>query len=173
MGLHRSYTLANDKSAIAESKRHAFWSLYTIDKNVSLNMGLTSHFPDHDIDADVITPSDDPRCRPWDLMSLVIVEFASIQGRVYDELYSAAASKASDEQRWAAIDKLSSDLITVRDKLLAVCSFFHASLFSANPVVDRCQSRLLCGILAWHGCMRRFHCLLCVNRHLPGADSPS
>ncbi|KAL5360472.1 fungal-specific transcription factor domain-containing protein [Aspergillus floccosus] len=155
LGLHRSYTLANDESSIADSKRHAFWSLYTIDKNVSLNMGLTSHFPDHDIDADLITPSDDPKSRPWDLMSLVTVEFASIQGRVYDELYSAAASKAPDGQRFAAIDKLSSDLITVRDKLLAIdvsqgyyaeslhgmaaCADFIA--YSVLTVIYRAQTR--------------------------------
>ncbi|KAJ5085024.1 C6 transcription factor [Penicillium argentinense] len=120
MGLHRSYTLTNDNFSVAESKQHVFWSLYTIDKNISLNLGLASHFPDHDIDADLITPSTDPKHRPWDIMSLVIVEFAGIQGRVYDELYSIAASKASDEQRWAAIDKLSSDMIVVRNKLLAI-----------------------------------------------------
>lgn len=120
MGLHRSYTLTNDNSSVAESKRHAFWSLYTIDKNISLNMGLASHFSDHDIDADLITPSTDPKHRPWDTMSLVIVEFAGIQGRAYDDLYSVAASKASDAQRWAAIDELSSDMIAVRNKLLAI-----------------------------------------------------
>ena len=120
MGLHRSYTLTNDNSSVAESKRHAFWSLYTIDKNISLNMGLASHFFDHDIDADLITPSTDPKHRPWDTMSLVIVEFAGIQGRAYDDLYSVAASKASNAQRWAAIDELSSDLIAVRNKLLAI-----------------------------------------------------
>ena len=120
MGLHRSYTLTNDNSSVAESKRHAFWSLYTIDKNISLNMGLASHFSDHDIDADLITPSTDPKHRPWDTMSLVIVEFAGIQGRAYDDLYSVAASKASNAQRWAAIDELSSDLIAVRNKLLAI-----------------------------------------------------
>lgn len=122
MGLHRSSTLANDKSAIAESKRHAFWSLYTMDKNISLNMGLASHFQDHDIDADLFTPSDHPSYRPWDLMSLVTVEFAAIQGRVYDELYSVAASKVSDQQRLASINKLSAELISVRDRLLAVCT---------------------------------------------------
>ncbi|KAF9891869.1 hypothetical protein FE257_003354 [Aspergillus nanangensis] len=120
MGLHRSATLTGDTSSIAESKRHAFWALYTVDKNISLNMGMTSHFQDHDIDADPITPSNDARFRPWDLMSLVTVEFAAIQGRVYDELYSVAASRASDQLRLASIEKLSSDLIAVRDKLLAI-----------------------------------------------------
>ena len=120
IGLHRRSTLEKDEYAIAEAKRHAFWALYTIDKNISLNIGVTSHFQDHDIDADLYTPSNDPKHRPWDLMGLVIVEFANVQGRVYDQLYSTSACRAGDEQRSASIERLSSDLMTVRDKLLAV-----------------------------------------------------
>ncbi|OJZ84690.1 hypothetical protein ASPFODRAFT_192804 [Aspergillus luchuensis CBS 106.47] len=120
IGLHRRSTLEKDDYAIAEAKRRAFWALYTIDKNISLNIGVTSHFQDHDIDADLYTPSNDPKHRPWDLMGLVIVEFANVQGRVYDQLYSTSACRAGDEQRSASIERLSSDLMTVRDKLLAI-----------------------------------------------------
>lgn len=120
LGLHRSHAIVKDPFPIAESKRHAFWSLYTIDKNLSLNIGLASHFQDHDIDADLFTPSNDPQQRPWDLMSLVTVEFAGIQGRVYDQLYSTAASKARQTDRMKAIDALSAELIAVRDKLLSI-----------------------------------------------------
>ncbi|GLA52319.1 hypothetical protein AnigIFM63604_009168 [Aspergillus niger] len=120
IGLHRRSTLEKDEFAIAEAKRHAFWALYTIDKNISLNIGVTSHFQDHDIDADLYAPSNDPKYRPWDLMGLVIVEFANVQGRVYDQLYSTSACRADDEQRSASIERLSSDLMTVRDKLLAI-----------------------------------------------------
>ncbi|PWY79324.1 C6 transcription factor, partial [Aspergillus heteromorphus CBS 117.55] len=120
MGLHRCSTLETDDTAVAEAKRRAFWALYTIDKNISLNIGVTSHFQDHDVDADLFSPSNNPKQRPWDLMSLVIIEFAGIQGRVYDKLYSTSASRATDAQRSTAIQKLSSDLMAVRDKLLAI-----------------------------------------------------
>ncbi|QMW30354.1 hypothetical protein G4B84_005689 [Aspergillus flavus NRRL3357] len=120
VGLHRSSTTKGDPSTLAETKRHVFWLLYTIDKNISLNLGFTSHFQDHDIDTDLFTPSDHHQYRSWDLMTLVTAEFATIQGRVYDELYSISASRASDEKRLNAIEKLSVDLIAVRDKLLAI-----------------------------------------------------
>ncbi|KAE8153780.1 hypothetical protein BDV25DRAFT_168297 [Aspergillus avenaceus] len=120
LGLHRNFTIKADPCHLAETKRHAFWSLYTIDKNISLNLGLTSHFQDHDIDAVYFAPSDHQQYRPWDMMALVTTEFATIQGRVYDELYSTAASRASDRERLDAIEKLSADLVNVRDKLLTI-----------------------------------------------------
>lgn len=121
LGFHRSPTLNNDESPAAEAKRHVFWSLYTIDKNISLNLGFTSHFQDHDIDADLFKPSSNPSQRPWDMMALVTVEFASIQGRVFDQLYSARAMNETDEKRAGTVHQLSLDLIAVRDKLVAVC----------------------------------------------------
>ncbi|XHG01002.1 hypothetical protein AWENTII_004408 [Aspergillus wentii] len=120
MGLHRSSTVKNDPTPIAEAKRHVFWSLYMIDKNLSLNIGLTSHFQDHDIDADFFTPSTDPKQRPWDLMALTIIKFSAIQGRIYDRLYAVSGGKMSSEEKGAAIEVLSGDLVTVRDELLSI-----------------------------------------------------
>lgn len=125
LGLHRRGTLQHKSLAPAEAKRHVFWSLYTVDKHISLNLGVTSHFQDHDIDADLFIPSDKPQQRPWDVMTLVTVEFSRLQGQVYDRLYSTSASNASATERSEAIEKLSSDLMAVRDKLLAVCILLH------------------------------------------------
>lgn len=125
LGLHRRGTLQHESLALAEAKRHVFWSLYTVDKHISLNLGVTSHFQDHDIDADLFIPSDKPQQRPWDVMTLVTVEFSRLQGQVYDRLYSTSASNASATERSEAIEKLSSDLMAVRDKLLAVCILLH------------------------------------------------
>ncbi|GMG14719.1 unnamed protein product [Aspergillus oryzae var. brunneus] len=136
VGLHRSSTTKGDPSTLAETKRHVFWLLYTIDKNISLNLGFTSHFQDHDIDTDLFTPSDHHQYRSWDLMTLVTAEFATIQGRVYDELYSISASRASDEKRLNAIEKLSVDLIAVRDKLLAVGLLVKPSTPAADSFPD-------------------------------------
>lgn len=120
MGYHRSSALKHDLIPLTEAKRHVFWSLYTIDKNLSLNLGLTSHFQDHDIDVEHFTPSRNPQLRPWDLMALVIIKFSAIQGQVYDKLYSISASKAPPDKKVGYIEKLSTDLVTVRDELLAV-----------------------------------------------------
>ncbi|KAK1145234.1 hypothetical protein N8T08_004387 [Aspergillus melleus] len=155
LGFHRSSTLKDDDSPAAEAKRHVFWSLYTIDKNISLNIGFTSHFQDHDIDADLFRPSNKPTQHPWDLMAIVTVEFAAIQGRVFDQLYSVGAINETDEKRARAVQQLSLDLIAVRDRLVAIdvssglyadslhgmaaCADFIA--YSVMTVIYRAQSR--------------------------------
>lgn len=125
-GLHRRSTLHQDPFSLAETKRHTFWSLYTIDKHVSLNLGLTSHFQDHDIDTEPFVPSDKTHQRPWNLMALVIAEFSRLQGQVYDRLYSTFASRVSVAERSEVIESLSNDLMAVRDKLLAVWLHFYS-----------------------------------------------
>ncbi|KAL4800174.1 fungal-specific transcription factor domain-containing protein [Aspergillus venezuelensis] len=155
MGLHRNATSHGDPAPLADSKRHAFWALYTIDKNVSLNIGATSHFQDHDIDAELYTPSADPRQRSWDLINLITVEFAAIQGKVYDQLYSVSATRVSEQERFARVEALSMDLMAVRAKLLEtdISNAFHsASLhgmaacadfiaYSVLTVIYRAQTR--------------------------------
>ncbi|KAM0096655.1 hypothetical protein ACP6JE_008851 [Aspergillus fumigatus] len=120
MGLHRSAALKHDPVPIADAKRHAFWSLYTIDKNLSLNLGLASHFQNHDIDAEFFAPSDNPHYRPWDLMTLTTIDFATLQGRIYDRLYSTSATQATESERLKSIEELSSDLMLVRERLLGI-----------------------------------------------------
>ena len=170
-GFHRSPSLKDDVSPAAEAKRHVFWSLYTIDKNISLNIGFTSHFQDHDIDADLFKPSGHPSQRPWDLMALVTVEFAAIQGRVFDQLYSVGAINRTDEQRAAAVQQLSLDLIAVRDRLVAVCPHSLSHRLVLTALSDRRQLWIVCRLPARNGRLRRLHCLLSNDSHLSGAVS--
>ncbi|PGH00571.1 hypothetical protein AJ79_08174 [Helicocarpus griseus UAMH5409] len=120
MGYHRNSVLKDDPMPVAEEKRHAFWRLYMVDKNLSLNLGRTSHFQDHDIDCALFMPSVDPQQCPWDLMAHVTIRFSAIQGRVYDKLYSASASATSPEEKLNTMEKLSTELIEVRNELLAI-----------------------------------------------------
>ncbi|KAL2359088.1 hypothetical protein RJZ56_008078 [Blastomyces dermatitidis] len=120
MGYHSNSELKNDPFPVAEEKRHVFWRLYMIDKNLSLNLGRTSHFQDHDIDCGVFIPSTDPHQSPWDLMAHVIIKFSAIQGRVYDRLYSVSASQSSPEEKMRVMEQLSIELIEVRNELLRI-----------------------------------------------------
>lgn len=92
-----------------------------VDKNLSLNLGRTSHFQDHDIDCGIFMPSTDPHQHPWDLMTHVIIKFSAIQGRVYDKLYSVSASRSPPEEKMRVMEQLSTELIEVRNELLEVC----------------------------------------------------
>lgn len=108
--------MRNDDPAVAETKRFAFWTLYAMDKNLSLNMGFSSNFQDYDIDVQYNSISKDPQLKPWDMIAVLSIELAKIQGQVYDELYSARASKKSREERNASIDRLSKDLFEMKNK---------------------------------------------------------
>lgn len=171
MGLHRRGTLQYESLALAEVKRHVFWSLYTVDKHISLNLGVTSHFQDHDIDADLFTPSDKPQQLPWDVMTLVTVEFSRLQGQVYDRLYSTSASNANVTERSETIEKLSSDLMAVRDKLLAVCILYELPKSNLTPA-DRCKPRPLRRLAPRNGRVCRFYHLFYPN-HNPPRSNPS
>ncbi|PGH36814.1 hypothetical protein GX50_00271 [[Emmonsia] crescens] len=120
MGYHRNSELKNDPFPVAEEKRHVFWRLYMVDKNLSLNLGRTSHFQDHDIDCGIFMPSTDSHQYPWDLMAHVIIKFSAVQGRVYDKLYSVSASQSSPEEKLQVMKQLSIELIGVRNELLMI-----------------------------------------------------
>lgn len=120
LGFHRRSSLAHEDQESADIKRHMFWQLYMLDKNLSLNLGRGSNFPDSDIDAEFYTPSSNPAQRPWDLMALDTIMFARLQGQVYDKLYSASAIDSSVEERSRAVDELSSQVNALRNKLLSV-----------------------------------------------------
>ncbi|QSS49462.1 C6 transcription factor [Histoplasma capsulatum var. duboisii H88] len=120
MGYHSNSELKSDPFPVSEEKRHIFWRLYMVDKNLSLNLGRTSHFQDHDIDCGIFMPSTDPHQHPWDLMTHVIIKFSAIQGRVYDKLYSVSASRSPPEEKMRVMEQLSTELIEVRNELLEI-----------------------------------------------------
>ncbi|KAI4718190.1 hypothetical protein E4T48_05613 [Aureobasidium sp. EXF-10727] len=120
LGLHRRSSLVYEDREFADIKRHLFWQLYMLDKNLSLNLGRGSNFPDSDIDAEFYTPSSHPAQRPWDLMSLDTILFARLQGQVYDKLYSASAMSSSLEERSRMVDELSAQVNALRNKLLSI-----------------------------------------------------
>ncbi|KAI4849735.1 hypothetical protein E4T44_03164 [Aureobasidium sp. EXF-8845] len=120
LGFHRKSSLAHEDQESADIKRHLFWQLYMLDKNLSLNLGRGSNFPDSDIDAEFFTPSSNPAQRPWDIMSLATILFARLQGQVYDKLYSASAIESSPEERNRVVDELSSQVNALRNQLLSI-----------------------------------------------------
>lgn len=129
LGYHREAVVAQDLPRLAESKRHAFWMLYMIDKTLSLNLGRPSSFPDNDIDVKLFSPGPDSRFRPWDHAFLAFIEFSKLQGRIYDELYSSQAQKALPETRTQVVQTLSKDFFSWHTD-------FKEVSFSENS--DRC-----------------------------------
>ncbi|OJD36814.1 c6 transcription factor [Diplodia corticola] len=120
LGYHRESHLRNDNPDVAEVKRHAFWNLYMVDKNLSLGLGRKGNFQDDDIDVELFKISPNPRFRAWDEIAHASIRFAKVQGQVYDRLYSMGASKASSEQRLLAVEELTQRMVELRNELVAV-----------------------------------------------------
>ncbi|PYI13121.1 hypothetical protein BO99DRAFT_453747 [Aspergillus violaceofuscus CBS 115571] len=99
LGYHRELTYRKDPDGNAHSKRRLFWTLYVTDKKMSLLLGRASYIQDHDIDAAVPVVSSDPAIRPWDEAFGWMIKFARIEGRIYDELYSAVACTIPSPER--------------------------------------------------------------------------
>ncbi|KAF5267249.1 hypothetical protein FOXYS1_1882 [Fusarium oxysporum] len=117
LGYHRESAYHNDTLETSQAKRHAFYSLYIIDKNLSLVLGRTSNFNDNDIDAQPFAFSTNPKQWPWDFYTHIIIRFAKIQGDVYDKLYSASAANLSQHERSCFIEELSMRIISLREEL--------------------------------------------------------
>lgn len=110
LGYHREASVSLSSSAVSSAKRHVFWMLYMIDKIMSLNLGRASSFPDYDIDVEVFEPSTDERFRAWDEVLIGFIGLCKLQGRMYDELYSARARRKSESVRRGVVDERAKSL---------------------------------------------------------------
>lgn len=108
MGYHRKSSLKGDSWEVAEDKRHAFWTIYTFDKNLALNLGYTPNIQDYDIDIDYYTISTNPGVRPWDESVIAMAELSKLEGMIYEQLYSLSALDKSVAERANIISTLSS-----------------------------------------------------------------
>jgi hypothetical protein len=55
--------------------------------------------------------SGDPARRPWDENYELAIQMARLQGRIYDELYSATALVAEAEQRARIIGEIEGEML--------------------------------------------------------------
>lgn len=90
--------------------RRVFWYIYTVDKNISLLQGRPSYLQDSEVDAWHPRSSPDTEVRPWDQLLIMAIEFAKLQGQVYDQLYSATARNAQPLQQAGTIQQFSAKL---------------------------------------------------------------
>ncbi|GIJ90968.1 hypothetical protein Asppvi_009933 [Aspergillus pseudoviridinutans] len=92
-----------------ESKLHLFWSIYILDKALSLRLGRTSAMPDHDISLPH-KPSTGHVPDPWISIFLRWIDVAKIQGEVYDRLFSPAALSEPARERASHAGRLASKM---------------------------------------------------------------
>lgn len=99
LGYHRESTYKKDTDGNASNKRRLFWTNYVFDKTMSLLLGRASYIQDFDIDVQISVPSLDPTIRPWDEAFIWMIKLAQVEGKIYNDLYSATALKATHAER--------------------------------------------------------------------------
>ncbi|KAK4196404.1 putative transcriptional regulatory protein [Triangularia verruculosa] len=125
LGYHRDdgYVLFNsggDKISSDRHRRHfLFWSVYIVDKNLSLRLGRSSSIQDYDIS--VSYPStDDPGSFGITSFFLLWVLSARIQGQVYEMLYCSEAVSQPESVKRARVKTLVGRLEEVEAKTAEV-----------------------------------------------------
>ncbi|ETN36903.1 uncharacterized protein HMPREF1541_07890 [Cyphellophora europaea CBS 101466] len=100
LGLHR---LPSGDDNDGRRKRLTFWYVYTMDKGLAFNFGRTPNVHDYDITVDRPSwPADlggDLDDKSWGTMFLAMVEFAVLQGDIYEQLFSVSAQRQPVEVR--------------------------------------------------------------------------
>ncbi|XEV07242.1 hypothetical protein FSHL1_012529 [Fusarium sambucinum] len=106
---HRIESMKNDKSEDSRYKQFVFWSIYFIDKSLSLRLGRPSTIPDWDIT--IPRPSTiDAHSEPISAYFVLWIEAARCEGNIYEMLYSPNAMAQPDQVKQSRVQALVSDL---------------------------------------------------------------
>lgn len=92
LGLHSAHSLYVESPESRRQKIHLFWVIYVTERMLSLRLGRSSSFRDQDITVPRLGILQDRE--PDSLLNPILpkwIEVAGLQGRTYDEIYSAGA----------------------------------------------------------------------------------
>ena len=110
MGLHRRCQNPGIDPAEIEERRRVFWIAYSLDKDLSLQMGQPSAQDDDDMDVELPCDDSSTSIYPEQATAPGLLNFrarlAMIQGQIYKRLYSVKASKQADPERVMAAREL-------------------------------------------------------------------
>jgi hypothetical protein len=100
-----------------------FWSIYVIDKGLSVRLGRPCIIQDYDITITAPTCDPDVLDSAFKYSILFWMRVARIQGRTYELLYSPAALAQPDQVRASRAQALADELISIikEKKDAAVC----------------------------------------------------
>lgn len=101
--------MEQDTVAMKEHKNRLFWSIYCIDKALSLRLGRASTIQDYDISLSWAS-SRLGGPDPYNEVYILWIHLAKIQGKVYEKLYSPAALCLPESERVEHARNLASDM---------------------------------------------------------------
>ncbi|GES58084.1 fungal-specific transcription factor domain protein [Aspergillus terreus] len=109
LGYHRVSSMEHDTESVRQDKINLFWTIYSIDKALSLRLGRAATIQDYDISVP-LTPYIFGNVEPWSTIYTLWIHHARIQGNVYEQLYSPKALNQPEEQRVIQARKLAAEL---------------------------------------------------------------
>jgi len=125
IGLHKRGSGFNLNSVEVEQRKRVFWIGYMLDKDICLRSGRPPAQDDDDMNVDL--PSADPEDNIGNIplsdgkgkvnLFRLMVEFATIESKVYKQLYSTKASKQSDGELLNTIGELDQILEEWKDSI--------------------------------------------------------
>lgn len=138
--------MEHDTESVRQDKINLFWTIYTVDKALSLRLGRAATIQDYDISVPM-SPNVFGKVEPWNTIYTIWIHFARIQGNVYELLYSPKALSQPEEQRVAQARKLAADLQWTVMEPHKVCLINLDSCYSTD---SRCR-----GTSIEQGCLLR------------------
>ncbi|KAI9806273.1 MAG: hypothetical protein M1825_006388 [Sarcosagium campestre] len=123
IGLHKRGSGFNLRPVEAEQRKRVFWISYLLDKDICLRSGRPPAQDDDDMNVEL--PTEDPEDNMGNIpladgkgkinLFRLMCTFATIQSRVYKQLYSVKASKQSDGELLNTIGELDKELEDWKD----------------------------------------------------------
>lgn len=103
--------MEHDTAGVQENKLRLFWSVYCLDKGLSLRLGRASTIQDYDISLPSAFNIMDI-AGVWKTVYSLWILLAGIQGKVYQQLYSPAALAQPEGERVSHARQLASEMQT-------------------------------------------------------------
>ncbi|RFN44628.1 fungal specific transcription factor domain-containing protein [Fusarium flagelliforme] len=137
LSYHRLASMKNDKHDDFQYKQFLFWSIYFIDKSLSLRLGRPSTIPDWDITVPQPTTNDSI---PEAVLAYFVlsIETARCQGNIYEMLYAPKSMAQPDEVKQSRVEALISDLQSLDAKVWETNTKWHeeAKKESGEDLID-------------------------------------
>lgn len=109
LGWHRGIIGDEADSRSLGIKEGLFWTLYFTDKCLSLRLGISATFQDHDLALGLpLTTSKNvaPELREWGRFLDITIELSALHGLVYEKLYSPGSAASTIEDRMITVHEL-------------------------------------------------------------------
>ncbi|KAM5380110.1 hypothetical protein ACJZ2D_003757 [Fusarium nematophilum] len=111
-GFHRASSAKTDSRQETDQKAWLFWSLYSVEKGLSLRLGRPSSIPDYDITVP-LPQHDGPDISAYSSCFIRWIRLSRVQGKIYKMLYSPLSLAGPSTKRVAWARSLAEETKTI------------------------------------------------------------